>query len=262
MLTIETKSENVMILRLSGILTIDDIAAMKKAVFDRLADGEPIGLVVDVCDWDDMTAEAIAADAKFEWEMLGKLRQIPRVAFIANKQWYNALIGLLKSLLPLVEVKTFSPDLPNAMQQATEFASAAASQSIAEVARPSIERIPTDRDDLLAFEYRGYLKSEDLKVVLEPVKAAMDRHQKIDLFVRLDHFTGFDPSIIFHRLLLSVKMAAMTTIRRYAIVGANSWMKRVVQIFDPLVSIEMRTFDIEQEAEAWEWLNSKSQRVS
>jgi hypothetical protein len=33
-------------------------------------------------------------------------------------------------------------------------------------------------------------------------------------------------------------------------------MNKVVQMLDPLVGIEMRMFELDQEAEAWHWLNS------
>lgn len=121
---------------------------------------------------------------------------------------------------------------------------------------PSIILIPTDRDDLVAFEYHGHIRSEDLDVALVPLKERMDRNDQIDLLVRMDHFIGFDPSIMFKGGLLSLKMAALKKLRRYAIVGASDWMVDIVKMFDPLVGIEMKTFDADQEDEAWAWINS------
>ncbi|MGB7326000.1 MAG: STAS/SEC14 domain-containing protein [Rubripirellula sp.] len=120
---------------------------------------------------------------------------------------------------------------------------------------PSIVLIPTDRDNLLAFEYRGHVRSEDLDVALGPLKERMDRNDHIDLFVRMDHFSGFDPAIVFKSSLLSMKMAALKKLRRYAIVGAGDWIGGIVKMFDPLVGIEMKTFDLDQEEQAWAWVN-------
>lgn len=123
---------------------------------------------------------------------------------------------------------------------------------------PSIVLIPTDRDDLLAFEYRGHVCSDDLNVALVPLKECIDRNDQIDLLVRMDHFSGFDPSIMFKGGLLSLKMAALKKIRRYAIVGPSQWMVGMVKMFDPLIGIEMKTFDADQEDKAWAWVNQSS----
>ncbi|PHQ34892.1 SpoIIAA family protein [Rhodopirellula bahusiensis] len=261
----QTTVAHVVTIELSGMLTVEDVRDFTRRINAALKQHDRIGIVVDVTQWSDMTADAITADVKAEFAMLPKLRRIPRIAILSNKQWYNAVVGWFSPMLFTTDVKVFDPSRAAAKQEAIAFASDIDGTANAPKQEPSIVLIPTDRDDLVAFEYHGHIRSEDLDVALVPLKERMDRNDQIDLLVRMDHFSGFDPSIMFKGGLLSLKMAALKKLRRYAIVGASDWMSGMAKMFDPLVGIEMKTFDVDQEDEAWTWIsqsNGPSKTVS
>ena len=227
---------HVVAINLSGTLTADGVHDFTRQINDTLQKHDRIGILADVTGWSDMTADAITADIKSELKLLPKLRRIPRIAVVSDKQWYNALVNWLRPLLFTTAIEIFDSSDADAHAKATAFASDISGASVVDEQRPSIASIHTDRDDLLAFEYRGHIRSEDLDVILAPMKDRMGRHDQIDLLVRLDHLSGFDPSIVLRGSMLSLKMAAIKKLRRYAIVGAGDWIGGAVKMFDPLVA--------------------------
>ncbi len=247
---------HVVTIKLSGTVTADAIGDFTRRIIESLQQHDRIGILVDVTDWSDMTADAITADVKGELKLLPKLRRIPRIAIVSNKQWYNALVKWVRPMMFTTDIEVFDPSSPEAHSKAIAFASDVSGKKTLTGQPPSIVSLPTDRDDLLAFEYRGHLRSEDLDVIMMPLKEKMAQHEKIDLLVRMDHFSGFDPSIIFKGSMLSLKMATLKKLRRYAIVGAGDWISGAVKMFDPLIGIEMKTFEAERESEAWDWMRS------
>lgn len=245
-------------IEISGTMTIEDVRKFMPEIDSALDHYGQIGIVVDLTRWSDITEDAIAADAKAELSLLPKLHRIPRIAVLSNKQWHSAVLAWVQLMLASTEIKVYDSNQPNAQRDAIEFASAVSSHTSESKPEPTIVLIPTQRDDLFAFEYRGHVRSEDLDIALEPLKALLKRDGQFDLFVRMDHFSGFDPSIILKGSVLSLKMASLKKLRRYAIVGADDWIAGVVKMFDPLVSIEMKTFPRDQEQEAWDWLDTNT----
>ena len=85
----------------------------------------------------------------------------------------------------------------------------------------------------------------------------MDKHEHIRLLGRINHF-GFNPSIFFQSGLMSMKLAAMKKVERYAIVGAPGWIAKAASAVGHLFpDMEIKTFTNDHEAEAWDWLDAK-----
>lgn len=118
-----------------------------------------------------------------------------------------------------------------------------------------IRTMPTDRDTLRAYEIDGHLTSDDIVRVYTELLAAYQAHDKIDLLVKLTNFDGFDWSAIFTDTTYAAKTKSLTHVRRYAIVGGPQWIKTMANLFDPLFHLEMKTFDADEEKQAFDWLN-------
>lgn len=255
MLLTEATAKDVVVFQLPPVLTADDLLAIKQEVLARLRECDRIGLVMDMTSLEDMTADAMAEDLKLGLELFEQLQRIPRVAVISDKQWYRALVDLAVPFVPSMKIEVISPQVPHAMDKAMKFASDLGEVTPSEDSSPSIVQLTTDRPDLLAFEYHGKINVDDLDIALKPLTEAFSTNDKIDLFVRLDELTGFDPRLLMQKSLISLKFAALKQIRRYAIVGANSWIKRLIETFQPMVAVDIRVFSADQEEAAWEWLN-------
>lgn len=122
---------------------------------------------------------------------------------------------------------------------------------------PVIRRIPTNRGDAFAFAVEGHLTSADIENIYGLLEAAYELHDKIDLLLRLDGYEGFDWNAAFKDSTFAMQARSLKHIRRYAIVGAPAWISVSAGLVKPFLSIEMKTFTSEEEAEAWKWIEAE-----
>ena len=251
MLTIKKSPEHVLAIQLSGTVEKMEIKTMAKAFNDKLAVNDRLGLLIDMSKWSDITGGAIVEDIKFEFGLLGKLSRFPRMAIISNKQFVKAILKFFGQLAPMINIKVFGP---NEYDKALAFASHLPTPKPA--AKPSTSLIETGDPKLISYEIDGMFTKDDVERVVQPLQQAFEKDEKIDLLVRMKNYAGFDPSILAQRSVLSVKLSAISHIRRYAIVGAKDWMKNVVGMFASMLPFEIQFFDPAQEDEAWAWVKS------
>lgn len=245
--------DHVLALRLAGKLTAADVEAVKGAFDPMLKQHKRVGFVIDFLDFSDATAAAITKDLRYELSLLGKAGQFARGALITDKEWLEVLAGFTAKLMPDLEMRTFSPaQRDQAVQWAADFPAADANRP------PAIRVLPTDHDDVFGFEIDGIVSAAELPALIDRVNAVLGRHDKVRMLNRVKHFGGVDPAVFMQSGLISMKLAAMQKVERYAIVGAPAWMSTAVATMNPLFSdIEMRTFAADQEADAWAWLGAK-----
>ena len=248
---VEKSPHDVVALRLSGIVTEDDIKAIELLFTEKLKGDRRFGLFVDMSEMQDMTSKAIAEDLRFEMGMIGKFARFPKMAVVSDKQWVASLMKFFNPLIPAVDAKVFATD---AREEAMAFASDLPAP--VEPPAPAITMIETGDPKLIAYQIDGSLTKQDAAAVTQVLTEAFEKHGKVDLFVRMKAFSGFDPAILVQRSLISMKLAALEHIRRYAVVGAKDWMENVIGVFQPMTSVDIRTFDADQEDEAWAWLRS------
>jgi len=248
---IETPLANVLAIALSGTVEESDVQAMEGAFKDRLDSDDRFGLVVDMSDWTDITADALKEDAKFEFGMLGKLNRFPRMSLISDKKFPRALAKFFDPLLPAVKIRTFSS---SEREQAMAFASAPAEPE-AEPAH-AVKMLEIGSPQLLGFEIEGRLSKAAMEQVVEPLQRAYEGEQKIDLIVVWKGYHGFNPSILVDRSVISMKLSSLSHIRRYAVVGGPGWMKNVAETVLSALPIDVRFFDSDDEDAAWVWLKS------
>ncbi len=67
MISIDSSQPHVLSVRLEGLVEKADIQAMEKAFEAAFASQDRVNLIVDMAQWSDMTADAMAADARFEF---------------------------------------------------------------------------------------------------------------------------------------------------------------------------------------------------
>ena len=118
-----------------------------------------------------------------------------------------------------------------------------------------IKKIPTKRETLGGYFIDGHMTSDDITSVYTELLAIYKQHEKIDLLVKFENFDGFDWSAIFTDTTYAAKTQSLDHIRRYAIVGAPSWMSTIATAFNPLFTLELKSFELDEEQEAWAWLD-------
>jgi len=251
MISVETRADNVLVIRLSGTVEESDIETMEDAFEGKLDTDARFGLVVDMADWTDITGEALAEDAKFEFGLLGKLNRFPRMALVSDKKFPQAVAKFFDPLIPAVEIRTFTT---RERDQAIAFAS----EPVEPPAQPKhgVTVLDTGNPQLLGFAIEGRLSKEDMEQVVELLQRAYESEQKIDLIVVWKGGYRFDPSILTEKSVISMKLSSLSHIRRYAVVGGPNWMKTVAGTIASALPIDMHFFDSDDEAEAWAWLKS------
>jgi hypothetical protein len=121
---------------------------------------------------------------------------------------------------------------------------------------PTIRRIDTNREDLLAVDVVGHVSAADAENLFGLLEAAYELHPKIDVLVRLTDHDGVDWADLSKRTLQRGEAEALEHVQRCATIGEPNWIRQVRGLFTEL-PIELRHFDAGDEADAWAWLTAK-----
>lgn len=107
MIEVLPSPDNVAALSVSGTLTGDDYDRIIAEVEGKLARHERIGVLLDLMQFEDFTAEAAWKDFRYDLSKLFELKRFPREAIVSNKQWMRIAAGIANPILPHVEIRVF-----------------------------------------------------------------------------------------------------------------------------------------------------------
>ncbi len=236
--------DHVIAVLLDGKLTGEGIQEYRSVLENKLQQYAQISVYVDLTAFSDMNANALIEGAKADMLLLRHLNQVSRCAFVSDKEWPQAIVTIMKLLFPVLDIRVFpSEQNKKAMQWVADI-----SQTPVPI-EPAIRFLTTSKDNVLAFEIDGVIKR------LEDYLAG---HDRVRLLNRIKHFEGFDPSVLMQRGFFSMKLSAMQKVERYAVVGAPSWMGKIINSMSPLFpNIDIRTFSADHEDDAWAWLEAE-----
>ncbi len=99
--------DHVVAMKLSGTLTGEDYDAVIREVEAKLGRHAKIGVLVDLCEFTDVTAEAALDDLRYGFSKLFQLSRFPREALITDKHWMKVVARVVSPLIPFVEVRAF-----------------------------------------------------------------------------------------------------------------------------------------------------------
>ena len=129
----------------------------------------------------------------------------------------------------------------------------------AKLVHPALTQIETERDDVYAFEIDGHVSREEMDEAYRTLEEAYEKHDKINLLVRMGRYDGFDWSALFSEATYVSKFHAIRHLRRYALVGGPAWAANAISFFGPLFRMDVKHFDLDAEAEAWKWIYDNSE---
>lgn len=245
--------DHVIAMRFSGKMTGDDVEQYKAILENKLDQHAQLALCMDFTGLSDLNADALVEGTQADLQLLGHLNQFTRAAFISDKEWPQVLVRFANPLLPTFEMQVFTPDRrEEAVQWAAELPVAPERKTGA------FRFLPTTKDDVLAFEVDGVIAAEEMPGVIKELENFLEQHEKVRMLNRMKHFGGIDPAVFMQGGLVSMKLAAMQKVERYAIVGAPVWMGKIIETLNPaFADLDMRTFPADQEADAWAWLGAE-----
>lgn len=99
--------DNVAAFRVAGTVTADDYDKVIPTIEEKLADHEHIGVLTDLSDFNDMTADALKRDLQYGLSKLGEFHRFKRAAVISDKQWIKAATDITSTLFPQIEARVF-----------------------------------------------------------------------------------------------------------------------------------------------------------
>ncbi|MEM1129272.1 MAG: STAS/SEC14 domain-containing protein [Pseudomonadota bacterium] len=248
MVSIDTLAPGILRFDLNGVVTDDDIAAMRGALQPLIDGTDDISLLIDLADITDVTGSALAADLRAEAALLPYWRRFARIAAITDKEWVGNVMRVSAHLLPKLDLRTFGPDDADA---AVQFVLGEGPER--ESPARSVRVLDTAHPNLLAFEIDGVLHKQDAEFIQEYLEQAQSDGRRVSLLVRATDYRGFDPTMMFGGSLWSMKLNALTHLHRYAVVGMPAWVQSMANLANPLSPLKIAVFDLDEEDEARDW---------
>jgi hypothetical protein len=120
----------------------------------------------------------------------------------------------------------------------------------------NIRRLSTASAHLIAFEISDGITRQDVEWMADEVAPAFDAGEIVDLLVILRSYKGLEPGAVFDAKAAAAQARSAFHVRRYAVVGAPDWVETVIRVMDPFVPVQTRTFRLEDERLAWDWITS------
>jgi hypothetical protein len=255
MLEILDSPKHLLAMRLSGDLTADDITRAYKATDKALKDNDRLSFFIEVDPSMQFTVQGLAKDLVESVNQWGKLKKYYRAALVTDKGWLGALARVEGLVFCSIDVRVFGTDeRDKAFAWASE-----APERIPQPVQPeaAIHFIQTTSENVFAYEIDGRLHEIDIKTTVKELKPYLEREGKFNVLARMKNFNGLDLLSIFDDDLIRLKLRAPSKIARYAVIGPKSWMRNFLELIDPLLKTEIRTFDASEEAAAWEWVGAQ-----
>ncbi|WP_173931719.1 STAS/SEC14 domain-containing protein [Chelativorans sp. Marseille-P2723] len=122
---------------------------------------------------------------------------------------------------------------------------------------PNVRRIETDRDDAFAFEIKGHIGAADMQNMYGLLEGAYALHERIDVIILIHDYEGVDWAAAWKEPIMLGKAPSLKHIRKYAVVGGPGWIKPMVSLFNPFLSVEMRYFPAQEAEAAWDWIGTR-----
>lgn len=247
---------HVLHVRFTGKLTANEVNAYRSTLEAKMKEQSHIGMVVDLTELSDISAEGLSAGIQADMALLSNIDQFYRIALVSDKEWPGVLIDLIQSLLSKPEFKVFASSQRNV---ALEWAAKLPITEVKSMREPSMRLIHSSKENVMGFEINGAVSADAVSALIPELNKFLDANDKVRLLARIEHFNGVDPTVFMHRGLWPMKLVAMQKVERYAVVGAPGWIQKLIEVMRPMFpDIDMRSFSADKETQAWQWLEAKA----
>jgi hypothetical protein len=255
MIEIIPAPDTVVAFRISGHIDEQDIERSYQAVEAALARQERVAVYVEG-NIEGMSVGALAKDLRYALSTLREIHRFPRAAIVTGQDWVRWIVRIEGAVLPGIEMRVFSPsDKEAAMAWVSE--PLPARDREAAPAEPAIQLIETSKPDVLAFEIRGRVGADDTRRLISIFEDAMNKHERLRVLVRVTKFDGVSLDALRQEGLVEAKMRGWKKVERYALVGGPTWMMTTTEWAAPLVQVDTRFFSLDDEAQAWNWIEAE-----
>lgn len=207
-------------------------------------------IYAEVIGFSGLSADALAAGAKWFPEWLRRLDRVGRVALVADQNWVRWAAKVESALLPKVSYETFESD---ERERALDWVKGRNPIPHA----PAIKIIETDRPDVLGFEIDGHSGKDELDAVAAYFLNILQNKDKVRVVGRIQSLGGFQMTGLVTGDYFAMKRSFLEKLERYALVGGPGWLRATLNTLAPLFKAEIRHFEIEDEDAAWQWVEAR-----
>ena len=260
MLEILESPKHLVALRLSDELTAADVKRAYDATNKALKENDRVSFFAEIDPSMRPTFEGVLRDIVEGVGQWGNLRKYYRAAVVTDKGWIAALSRVEGLVFSSIDIRVFEP-----AERDKAFAWAAEEPGpVPAVTDPetSVHFLKTTNENVFAYEVNGRIRERDIKNAVSELEPFFDREGKFNVLARMKDFHGFDLLSVFDDKLIRLKIKAPSRIAKYAVVGAKPWMRNLLELVDPLIGTEIRTFDLSEETAAWEWVGAQQALLS
>ncbi|MFC5712376.1 STAS/SEC14 domain-containing protein [Thalassorhabdus alkalitolerans] len=117
------------------------------------------------------------------------------------------------------------------------------------------QKLEWSTENILAYEIDSKVTEDEYKELVDEVERKMDEYESIRIFVRVPDLEGADVSTLNDRVKF-LKDNDLKQIEKYALVGDQKTLKAAAKGMDKLTGANVRSFDLEEEQEAKNWVVS------
>ncbi len=255
MIEILESPKHLVALKIAGSITGEDIEKAYKATDGALETNERVSFFAETGETLEFTLEGFLKDLWNGLGQLGRLSKYYRAAVVTDKGWLATMARVEGLVFSSIDVRVFEPaDRDKAFVWASE-----KPEPLPEPAEPerSIHFLQTTSESVFAYEVNGRIRERDIKLAVEAMKPFFDREGKFNALVRMKDFAGFDLSAVLDDDLFRLKFKAASKIEKYAVIGPKPWMRNILELGGAVFPTEIRVFDAEEEAAAWEWVGAQ-----
>jgi hypothetical protein len=241
--------EDVIAIRCGGKLSHVELEDYVDRLEASIAARDKTHLYAEIVDFSGFEMDRFAELAKRGGFWFRNLEKVGRVGIVADQNWVRWLAKAESAVLPHVSYETFdSAERDRAMAWVK-----------GEMEAPhgsAIKIIETDQPDVFGFEIDGHAAKAELDAVSKHFLKAMEGKDKVRFLGRIKELGGFQLSGLLTGDYFAVKREALHRLERYALVGGPAWLRTMLNTMAPMFKAEIRHFEAEDEAAAWEWLGA------
>ena len=113
-------------------------------------------------------------------------------------------------------------------------------------------------DDVIALKISGRITGEDLAPIMDRLDAAMERHEKVHIFVETQGITSLEISALPHYTARAFPLfGKLNRFGRVAVVADQAWVRVGTRIESAMLPfISYRTFEPDEREKALNWVVS------
>jgi hypothetical protein len=255
MIEILESPKHLVAMKISGKITAEDIEKAYAATKDALKVNERVSFFGEITESLAFTTEGLIKDLTEGIKQLGNLSKYYRAAIVTDKGWLGALARVEGLVFSSIDVRVFEPaDRDKAFAWASE-----KPEPLPKPEEPSasVHFLQTTNPNVFAYEINGRVRSKDVKAVVKEFKPYLERVGKVNVLAKLSNFNGFDLFAMMEDDLVKLKFKSLSKVDKYAVVGPKPWMRNMLELFYPWTSVKLRVFDLNEEADAWEWVGAQ-----